>query len=86
MREVAIYAERCDIAEEIARLHSHLDQFVQLCDRDDQIGRTLDFLTQEMLREANTIAAKANDAEIGRSIVDIKGSIDRLKEQVQNVE
>lgn len=86
VREVAIFAERCDISEEVARLHSHLDQFVQLCDRGEQIGRTLDFLTQEMLREANTIAAKANDTAIARSIVKIKGSIDRLKEQVQNVE
>ncbi len=85
-REVAVFAERCDISEEVARLHSHLDQFVQLCDRGEQIGRTLDFLTQEMLREANTIAAKANDAVIARSVVEIKGSIDRLKEQVQNVE
>ncbi|MGD2109915.1 MAG: DUF1732 domain-containing protein, partial [Phycisphaerae bacterium] len=86
MREVAIFAERCDISEEVARLHSHLDQFTQLCDRGEQVGRTLDFLTQEMLREANTIAAKANDSAIARNIVEIKGSIDRLKEQVQNVE
>lgn len=85
MREVAIYAERCDISEEIARLASHLDQFVQLCGRDDQVGRTLDFLSQEMLREANTIASKSNDAAIARGVVEIKGWIDRLKEQVQNV-
>ncbi len=86
MREVAVYAERCDISEEIARLGSHLDQFGGLCDREDQVGRTLDFLTQEMLREANTIASKSNDAAIARSVVEIKGLIDRLKEQVQNVE
>lgn len=86
MREVAIYAERCDIGEEINRLRSHLDQFVELCERGDQVGRTLDFLTQELLREANTIGSKSNDAVIARSVVTIKGLIDRLKEQVQNVE
>lgn len=86
MREVAIYAERCDITEEISRLTSHLDQCIELCERGGQVGRTLDFLTQEMLREANTIASKSNDAGIARSVVEIKGLIDRVKEQVQNVE
>jgi uncharacterized protein (TIGR00255 family) len=86
MREVAIYAERCDISEELARLASHLDQTVQLCQRDEQVGRTLDFLTQEMLREANTIASKSNDTAIARAVVQIKGMIDRVREQVQNVE
>ena len=85
-REVALYAERCDINEEISRLSSHLDQFGHLCDRDEQAGRKLDFLAQEMLREANTIGSKANDATIAQHIVEIKGAIDRLKEQVQNVE
>jgi len=86
MREVALYAERCDITEELTRLTSHLDQFVDLCRRDDHVGRTLDFLTQELLREANTIASKSNDAVIARSIVEVKGLIDRLREQAQNVE
>ncbi|MBI1825751.1 MAG: YicC family protein [Planctomycetes bacterium] len=86
MREVAIFAERCDIGEEINRLTSHLDQFVELCERGEQVGRTLDFLTQELLREANTIGSKSNDAAIARSVVTVKGLIDRLKEQVQNVE
>lgn len=85
-REVAIYAERCDVAEEITRLRSHLDQFAELCDRAEPVGRTLDFLSQELLREANTIASKSNDALIARHIVEIKGLIDRVKEQVQNVE
>ena len=85
-REVAVFAERCDISEEITRLTSHLDQFAQMCDRGEQVGRTLDFLTQELLREANTIASKSNDAGITRSVVEIKGRIDRLREQVQNVE
>ena len=86
MREVAIYADRCDISEEIARFASHLDQFNELCERGDRVGRTLDFLTQELLREANTVASKSNDQTIARNIVELKGLIDRLKEQVQNVE
>lgn len=85
-REVAIYAERCDISEEITRLTSHLDQFEELCKRNKAVGRTLEFLTQELLREANTIASKSNDATISRSVVDVKGLIERLREQVQNVE
>ncbi|HSW46515.1 MAG TPA: YicC/YloC family endoribonuclease [Phycisphaerae bacterium] len=85
-REVALYAERSDINEEITRLSCHLDHFESLCRADNQAGRKLDFLAQEMLREANTIGSKANDAEVAHHIVDIKGAIDRLKEQVQNVE
>lgn len=85
-REIAIYAERCDIEEEITRLLSHLEQFDQVCHRGENVGRTLEFLAQELLREANTIASKSNDATICRSVVEIKGQIDRLKEQAQNVE
>ena len=86
LREVAVFADRCDISEEIARLTSHLDQFTTLCESPELAGRKLDFLTQEMLREANTIGSKSNNAAIARHVVEIKGSIDRLKEQVQNVE
>jgi uncharacterized protein (TIGR00255 family) len=86
IKEVAVFAERADIAEEIQRLTSHLDAFEHACRTDDHAGRKLDFITQEMLREANTIASKANDATIARHCVEIKGAIDRLKEQVQNVE
>jgi len=85
-REVAVFAERCDISEEITRLESHLKQFEESCRTDGQAGRRLDFLAQEMLREANTIASKASDIEIAHCVVDIKCCIDRLKEQVQNVE
>ncbi len=85
-REVAMFAERCDINEEISRLNSHLNQFDEVCKSDEQIGRRLDFLTQEMLREANTIASKANSAKISHHVVEIKVAIDRLREQVQNVE
>lgn len=85
-REVALLAERSDISEEITRLDSHLKQVEESCKADGQSGRRLDFLSQEMLREANTIASKASDAEIAHCVVDVKCSIDRIKEQVQNVE
>lgn len=85
-REIALYAEKCDVNEEISRLSSHLDQFAKVCKKGEQAGRKLDFLAQEMLREANTIGSKANDSTIAHHIVEIKGAIDRLKEQVQNVE
>lgn len=86
IKEVAVFAERADIAEEIQRLTHHLESFEQSCNSGEHAGRKLDFITQEMLREANTIASKSNDAEIAKRIVEIKGAIDRLKEQVQNVE
>jgi uncharacterized protein (TIGR00255 family) len=85
-REVAIFAERSDISEEIARLDSHLLQLLQGCQTNSQAGRKLDFISQEMLREANTIASKASDTEITKCVVEIKCRIDRIKEQVQNVE
>ena len=86
LKEVAVFAERADISEEIQRLSTHMEAFEQACRTGEHAGRKLDFITQEMLREANTIASKANDAQIARHIVEIKGAIDRLKEQVQNVE
>ncbi len=85
-REVAILADRSDISEEIARLDAHLQQFRQICETDGQAGRRLDFLSQEMLREANTVASKAADAGIARCVVDVKCCIERLKEQIQNIE
>jgi len=88
IREVAVYAEKTDIAEEIARLAGHMGQFKQLitANHEEPVGRTLDFLAQEMLREANTIASKCSDADISKDIVEVKGAIDRIKEQVQNAE
>lgn len=85
-REVAVFADRSDISEEISRMDSHLQQFVQSCQANEQAGRRLDFISQEMLREANTIASKASDCEITRCVVDMKCFIERIKEQVQNVE
>jgi len=88
IREVAIFAERSDISEELSRLTGHLEQFEQILesDQDESVGRTLDFIAQEMLREANTIASKSNDTTISRAVVQVKTAIDRIKEQVQNVE
>lgn len=88
LREVAVYAERTDITEEVTRLAGHMEQFERLITNDDRepVGRTLDFLSQEMLREANTIASKSADAQISRCIVEVKGVIDRIKEQAANVE
>ena len=85
-REVALFAERCDIAEEISRLRSHVEQFLKTMDSPEPSGRKMDFIAQEMLREANTIGSKASDAAIAMLVVDIKTAIDRIKEQVQNVE
>jgi len=85
-REVAIFADRCDIAEEIARLRGHIEQFRKAVSLAEPVGRKLDFIAQEMLREANTIASKANSGQIARHVVDIKTAIDRIKEQVQNIE
>ncbi|WP_100404531.1 YicC/YloC family endoribonuclease [Bacillus solitudinis] len=86
LTEVAVFAERIDISEEIVRLHSHIDHFRQICQQEQGIGRKLDFLVQEMNREANTIGSKANHTEIRRYVVELKSFIEKLKEQVQNVE
>ncbi|HEX4130723.1 MAG TPA: YicC/YloC family endoribonuclease [Pirellulales bacterium] len=86
VREVSIFAERSDISEEIVRLRSHLQQFDSIMELPESSGRKLDFLTQEMFREANTIGSKANDAEISRRVIDIKAAIERIREMIQNVE
>ncbi|NLC06726.1 MAG: YicC family protein [Syntrophomonadaceae bacterium] len=84
--EVAVFAERCNITEELVRLNSHLTQFRQLINSDDSIGRKLDFLVQELHREANTIGSKANDAEISHLVVEIKSELEKIREQIQNIE
>jgi uncharacterized protein (TIGR00255 family) len=86
MREVSLFSERCDISEELVRLRSHVDQFRQTMALPESSGRKLEFLAQEMFREANTIGAKANDVEIARHSVEMKAAIERIREQVQNVE
>jgi uncharacterized protein (TIGR00255 family) len=84
--EVALAAERLDVAEELARLASHADQVEAAPASDEPVGRRLDFLTQELVREANTLGAKAGDAPLAQRVVDLKTEIDRIREQVQNVE
>jgi uncharacterized protein (TIGR00255 family) len=86
IKEVAIFAERSDIAEEVVRLASHLDQFQEIMKEPESPGRKLEFLTQEMFREANTIGSKASDVEISRYAVEIKGTLEKIRELVQNVE
>jgi uncharacterized protein (TIGR00255 family) len=84
-REVALIADRSDIAEELVRLESHLDQFDRLLDEETP-GRALDFLSQELAREANTVASKSPDVAIAHAVVAIKTGIERLREQAQNIE
>jgi uncharacterized protein (TIGR00255 family) len=86
VREVGIFAERSDVAEEIVRLKSHLEQFDTVLAADESSGRKLEFLTQEMFRESNTIGSKANDAEIARHVIEMKSAIERMREMIQNVE
>lgn len=84
--EVAIFADRCSIDEEIVRLKSHIEQVRHTLDMCQPVGRKLDFLIQEMNREINTIGSKANDIFITRIVVDLKSEIEKLREQVQNIE
>jgi uncharacterized protein (TIGR00255 family) len=86
IREVSIFAERSDIAEEVVRLATHLDHFQEMMQEAESPGRKLDFLTQEMFREANTIGSKASDVEISRQVVEIKGALEKIRELVQNIE
>lgn len=86
IKEVAIFAERSDIAEEVVRLASHLDQFQEIVNEPESAGRKLEFLTQEMFREANTIGSKASDVAISRRVVEIKGALEKVRELVQNIE
>jgi len=86
VQEVAFLAERTDVAEELARLRSHLQQFRALLDSDQPVGRRMDFLVQEMHREVNTTGAKSQHPEISARIVELKSELERLREQIQNVE
>jgi uncharacterized protein (TIGR00255 family) len=86
IREIGIFAERSDISEEIVRLKSHLEQFETAMQSEDASGKKLDFLTQEMFRETNTIGSKANDAEIAHHVIEIKTAVERIREMIQNIE
>ncbi|MEI7899536.1 MAG: YicC/YloC family endoribonuclease [bacterium] len=85
-REVAVFADRCDVSEELTRLASHFAQVDKVLDVGGACGRTLDFLCQELFREINTTGAKANDAEISRRVIEFKAGLEAAREQVQNVE
>jgi uncharacterized protein (TIGR00255 family) len=86
IKEVAVFAERSDVAEELTRLASHLEQFQDIVNEPESSGRKLEFLTQEMFREANTIGSKAGEVEISRHVVEIKSALERIRELIQNVE
>ncbi|NLM11053.1 MAG: YicC family protein [Clostridiaceae bacterium] len=84
--EVAIFADKCSIDEELVRLKSHIDQFMDILTMEGPVGRKLDFLLQEMNREVNTIGAKANDLNITKNVIELKSEIEKIREQIQNVE
>jgi uncharacterized protein (TIGR00255 family) len=86
VKEVVFFADRCDISEEVTRLASHLKQFRDCLKANEPVGRTLDFLAQEMGREINTIGSKANAAEISQQVVRMKAELEKIREQVQNIE
>jgi uncharacterized protein (TIGR00255 family) len=85
-QEIAFMTERMDITEEVVRAESHLSQFSLLLERSEPVGRKMDFLIQEIHREVNTISSKVNDAEISQKVVEIKSELERIREQVQNIE
>jgi len=85
-KEVVLFADRCDISEELTRLESHLAQFREQLGSDGAVGRTLDFLSQEMNRELNTIGSKANAASVSQWVVQLKAELEKIREQVQNIE
>lgn len=86
LRELAMFADRCDISEETTRLHSHFEKFHQYLSSSEPTGRALDFLCQEIFREFNTIASKSNDALIAQTVVEAKTELEKLREQIQNIE
>lgn len=86
LTEVAIFADKAAINEELVRLESHFDEYYSILDSDEPAGRRLDFLIQEINREVNTIGSKANDIEIARNVVELKGEIEKVREQIQNIE
>jgi uncharacterized protein (TIGR00255 family) len=86
IKEIAVFADRCDITEEITRLRSHFEKFRDYLGSDEPVGRPLDFLCQELNREFNTIGSKANDATLAQLIVNAKTELEKIREQVQNIE
>jgi uncharacterized protein (TIGR00255 family) len=86
LKEIALFADRCDITEELTRLRSHFDQFAALLKSGGEIGRKSEFILQEIGREVHTIGSKANDLEISKNVIELKNELERIREQIANVE
>jgi len=86
LKEVTFFADRSDISEELTRLESHLAQFAHHLRKNEPVGRTLEFITQEIFRELNTLGAKSNDAKISQHVVACKSELEKIREQIQNLE
>lgn len=86
LKEIALFADRCDISEEITRLESHFDQFNDLLEKEEPVGRSLEFIVQEFAREINTTGSKSCSIEISKRILDLKNELERIREQVANIE
>lgn len=86
LKEVSLFADRSDVSEELTRLASHLAQFEEHLSKEEPVGRTLEFITQEIFRELNTLGAKANDAAISQRVVFCKAELEKIREQIQNLE
>jgi uncharacterized protein (TIGR00255 family) len=86
LKEIALFADRCDISEEITRLESHFDQFNELLDKEEPVGRSLEFIVQEFAREINTTGSKSCSIDVSKRILDMKNELERIREQVANVE
>ena len=86
LKEIALFADKSDVTEELTRLGSHFDQFEHHLAKNEPVGRTLEFICQEIAREFNTLGAKANDAAISQLVVTCKAEMEKIREQVQNIE
>jgi uncharacterized protein (TIGR00255 family) len=86
LKEIALFADRCDVTEELTRLRSHFEQFTALIKSDGEVGRKSEFILQEISREVNTIGSKANDLAISRAVIELKNELERVREQMANVE
>ena len=85
-QEIVIYSDKCSVQEEITRLKSHIIQFMSLLKKESPIGKNMDFLVQEMNREINTIGSKANKLEITKEVIEMKTTLEDIREQIQNIE
>src|SRR6202011_3077395 len=86
VKEIPFFAPRSDISEELTRLESHLAQFAHHLRKNEPVGRSLEFITQEIFRELNTLGAKSNDADISQHVVACKSELEKIREQIQNLE